>query len=245
MATLKYKLGMYLNAMQYTLGNIMGDFLYQYKSGRFGDITLSTGSPSDLRRGQTYLEEFTPDDVPDRTFVEVTIPINSQFDKTQQILNAKQALTAPQVYSRETIWEMDGDVQDFEMERERIKQDMVEQDPFIIGLDIIAGMWARYESLMARAAMGELNALAQAQALKQYIMLKEMELGVRQGIPQKAGAPGIPPNQMPAEARNSPDQQNAMLGKPPSGVSRRAQTPEERQASKKGVLINPNGQPLL
>ena len=241
MATLKYKLGPYLNAMQLTLGRIMTDFLIQYKTGNFGPITLSTENSSDVKRGMTFLEEFTQKDVPERVYVETTIPITSQFDKTQQILNMRQALNPPQIYSRETLWEMDGDVQDFEVERERIKRDLVEQDPFVISMDIVSALWQRYEVLKLS------NPIA-AEALKKYIFLKEMEIGMRKGAPQtSAGGQGIPPNQMPPEAMASPDVGNAIIGQGPPGLSRRPQTPDERAASKgrKGVLLSPTGQTLM
>ena len=243
MATLKYKLGSYLNAMQYTISRIMTDFLEQYRKGRYGKITLSTGTPADIRRGTCFYEEFSSEDVPDRTYVEVTIPISSQFDKTQQILNARQALQPPQIYSRETIWEMDGDVDDFEVEKERIRNDQVDNDQFMVDLNIIQGMWERYDELKTKNTS---DSNIQAEALKRYIMMKELSMGMRRGIPEKSGGGmGIPSMQMPAEARESPDQLGAMVGKPPSGVNRRKQTPEERAGSQSGMIISPQGKVLI
>jgi len=238
MATLKYKLGPYLNAMQFVLSRVMTDFLYQYKTGNYGKITLSTGSPADLRRGMAYLEEFSTNDVPERIFVEVNIPITSQFDKTQQILNARQALGPPQFLSLETLWEMFEEVDDFEIERERIKQDMVSQDPFIISMDIIQGLWRRYEAV-------KLTNPEYAQALKTYIFMKEMEIGARQGAPTTAQ--GTPSFQRPAEAGSSPDIANAIFRRGPSGLSRRPQTPTEREQSegRRGVLLSPTGESLM
>jgi len=216
-ASLKYKLGPYINAGQNTISRMMTDFFTQYKNGNFGKLTLSTENPSDIKRGMTYMEEFSTKDVPERTYVEVEIPITSQFDRTQKILNAKQALTPPQIYSRETIWEWDNDIQDFEVERERIKQDMVEQDPFIIEMEIIGALWSRYEALRVAG-----KPIA-AEALKKYIMMKEMSAGMRKGIPEKPGAfapPGVSPELMPPEARESPDVLNAITGKPPPSPNR-------------------------
>lgn len=245
MAAIRYKLGPYLNTMQYVISRIMTDFMYQYRTGNFPKVQLNTASLSDLKRGQTFVEEFTKEDIPEATFVEVTIPISSQFDKTQQILNARQALSAPQLLSRKTIWEQDLDIQDTEQELARIREDQLMDDPFIKQIEILEGLRKRVGFYVIQGDM------ATAQALKQYIMSIEMQMGMRQGIPQApgqgGGAPGVPPQQMPAEARNSPDQMNAMVGRGPSGLNRRPQTPEERAAGqgRKGILVSPQGDQLL
>ena len=240
MAAIKYKGGPYLSALQSITSNVHSDLLYQYKRGNFPPITLSTLNPESLKRGMTFIEEFTPDDVPEHIYVEVTIPITSQFDKTQAILNAVQAKNS-QLMSRETLWEEDLDIQDTEQERERIRQDLVDQDPFVLEIEIIEGLYDK----VAKLRLDGKN--AEADALKRYIMMKEQNVGINQGMPVAGGAPGIPPNQMPAEARESPDQLNAMLGKGPSGLNRRPQTAEERAASKgrKGRLVSPSGEVLL
>ena len=236
MAAVKYRVGIHLNAMESIMSHIFTDFLSQYKRGRYGNITLSTEDPHSLRYGLSYLEEFTPDDVPDHCFVEVTIPISSQFDKTQAILNANQALTNG-LLSRETLWETELNIQDAEIEKERIREDMVNRDPFITSIEIIERMWVKVEQYRTQGKTELAN------ALKRYIMLKETEMGMRKGVPEKPG--GIPPQQMPPEMSMSPspDQKRAMLGMPPPGLARRPQTPEER--SKKGILVSPTGEPLL
>jgi hypothetical protein len=241
MAAIKYKLGPYLNALQSITSRVMTDFLYQYKNGNYGKITLSTENPYDLKRGMSYLEEYETSDIPERIFVEVTIPITSQFDKTQAILNSVQAVQSG-LLSRETVWETELDIQDSEQEKERIREDQVSQDPFIRDIEIVERMWNRVEAYQAQGKT------AQAEALKRYIMLKEMNLGMRQGVPEKAGA-GIPPQLSPPEANQSPnpDQRRAMTGVGPPGLNRRTQTPEERAASqgRKGILVSPSGEPLM
>ena len=239
LAAVRYKLGPYLNTLQSITSRVFSDFLFQYKNGRFPPITLSTENPQALKRGMTYIEEYKHDDIPEHTYVEVTIPITSQFDKTQAILNAVQAKNAG-LLSRETLWEKELDIQDTEQERERIRQDQVEEDPFVLDMEIIEGLWAKVERLEVE------NKKRQADALKQYIFLKEQNLGMRKGIPVKPGG-GVPPSQMPPEARESPDQRRAMLGMPPPGLSRRPQTSEERAQSKgrRGILVSPTGETLL
>ena len=225
LAAIKYKLGPYLSGMQYIISGMMSDFLYQYKMGKFEKITLSTENPYDMRRGMTYIEEFSSDDVPESSYIDVTIPISSQFDKTQTILNARQALQPPQLLSRETLWETDMEVQDTEQELQRIRMDQVMEDPFIRQIEIIEAMWRRVETYIANGD------IPKSMALKRYIMGLEMQLGIRQGIPSTPGQPpGVPPNQMPPEMTMSPnpDQLRSMRNIPPPGVNRRTQTPEER-----------------
>ena len=231
LAAVKYKLGPYLNAMQNIISGTLTDHLYQYKQTG-GNISLSTLNPHDLKRGMTYIEEYTPKDVPEHIYVEVTIPITSQFDKTQSILNAKQALTPPQIFSRETLWETELDVQDSEQEYQRIRNDQVLDDPFVQQIDIIEGMWQRVKYYESKGWT------QQAEALKRYIMGMEMQLGMRQGIVQKPGAPGVPPQQSPPEMNQSPnpDQRRAMTGTPPPRPVR----PESE--GRKGILTAPPGQ---
>ncbi len=216
LAAVKYKLGPYLNGMQYIISNMMMDFLYQYKMGKFGKITLSTENPYDLKRGLTYIEEFSTEDIPEVFYVDVSIPITSQFDKTQTILNAKQALSPPQLLSRETLWETELDIQDSEQEYERIRQDQIMEDPFVRQIEIIEGLWRKVEDYTAD------KKTAQADALKRYIQGLEMQLGIRKGVIQSPNTPGIPPNQLPPEMSMSPnpDQLRSMRNIPPPGVNR-------------------------
>jgi len=233
MAAVKYKLGMYLNALQKVTSRVMTDFLYQYKVGGFGKVSLMAENPQDLKRGMAYLEDFTTEDVPKHIYVDVAIPISSQFDKTQAYMNAVQ-VTQAGLMSKETAWEEMLDIQDREQEKQRIRDDQVSADPFIINMEVTERMWARVEYYEAKGDT------IRAEALKRYIMLKEMELGIRQGVPEKVG---VSPSLMPPEARPTPsptpDQRNAMIGKPPPKPNRPV------HEGRKGVLVNPQGQPLM
>ena len=230
MAAIKYKLGPYLNAMQYAVGRVMTDLLYQYRKGNFDKITLSTLNPYDMKRGMTYLEEFSRDDVPERIYVEATIPISSQFDKTQAILNSVQALQSG-LLSRETLWENELEVQDAEQEKQRITEDQVANDPFIRQIEIIMRMHERVEVYKVAGMFAE------AAALERYIAMLETQAGItRPNTGTPANPPGIPPQQRPVEATpQSPDIANAAVGKPPPSPNR----------PKKGILVTPSGQSLM
>lgn len=236
LAAVKYKLGPYLSAMQAITSGVFSDFLFQYKIGKFGKITLSTENPFDLKRGMTYIEEFSTDDVPENIFVEVTIPITSTFDKTQAILNARQSLTPPQLFSRETLWEADLDVQDTEQEYQRIRQDQVLNDPFVMQIEIIEAMWQRYETYLVQG-----NTI-KADALKRYIQGLEMQLGMRQGVVETKSE-GIRPELSPPEARENPDQLNAVLGKGPTSPRRPVTTGASE--GRLGKLVSPSGETLV
>ncbi|MDD4985740.1 MAG: hypothetical protein PHQ43_08130 [Dehalococcoidales bacterium] len=239
MNAIKYRLGPYTNAVNFAISTLMSDFLYLFRTGNSGSITLSTEDPYSLKRGLSFIEEFKPEDVPERIYVEVDIPLQNQFDKTQAILNAVQAIQSG-VLSRETAWETMLDIQDTDQEKQRIQDDMVSNDPFVMGIEIIERMWERVEYYTA------MKMYPQAEALKRYIMIKEMEMGMRQGIPEVPGAPGVPSSQSPPEARRSPDVGRAMLGVGPPGLSRRPQTQEERAASKASPrLVSSSGEALL
>ncbi len=243
MAAIKYKLAPYLNSMQYILSCVITEFLSQYKKGEYPKIVLSTTDPKALQRGQFFVEEFSTDDVPESLYVEVTIPITSAMDKTQQIMFSRQALEPPQLLSRESLWDEILDIQDSEQEYARIIQDETLEMPVVKQIMVIEQLREREKLYRFEGKIPEAN------VLKTYIMNLEMSIGMRQGIPltpQSAG--GVPPNVMPPEMGGmSPDMTRAAKGVPPSGLSRRPQTPEERAESKGrlGRLVSPTGQVLL
>ena len=242
MAAIKYKLGMYLNAMQMVTSRVFSDFLYQYKTGKYGKITLSTENPYDLKRGMAYMEEFESKDVPENIYVEVTIPISSQFDKTQAIMNSVQALQSG-LLSRETLWEEELDIQDSEQEKERIREDQVSNDPFVRQMEILEAMWRKVEMYKLQGDT------IRANALSQYIMQLEMQMGMRQGIPQKAGV-GVSPNIMPPEARPTPqptpDQMRSFTQTPPPSPTRpTTETQAGQNQGRKGILVSPTGKVLM
>ena len=240
LAAIKYKIAPYLNTMQHIEAAIASDFLTQYKRGKFPKISLTTTDPQALRKGMFYVEDFTVGDVPDAVYVEVTNPLTSALDKTQQILFARQALSPPQLLSRETLWDEVLDVQDSEQEYARILQDEILEMPVVKNIMMI-------EQLKKRQLMLESQGkFIEAQALKRYIMMVEMGLGMRQGIPQAPGAPGVSPSVSPPElgaTGSSPDLVRAALGVSTPGLSRRPQTAEER-AESKSRLVGPTGEEI-
>lgn len=231
MAAIKYKLGPYVNAMKFATSRVMSEFLSQYRSGNYDKITLSTTNPYDLKRGMFYLEEFSKQDVPERIYVEVEIPISSQFDKTQAILNAVQAKSAG-LLSRETLWENELDVQDAEQEKQRIIDDEVSADPFVKQLEILMRMRERVEAYKA------VGMLPQAAALEKYILMLEQGAGIIQpNTGSQPAQPGVPPQQRPVEMTpQSPDIKNAMTNTPPTNPA---------SAGRKGILFKPNGEVLM
>lgn len=229
MAAIKYKIGPYLNTMQSTLGKIMSEFLTQYKKGKFPKISLSTTNPTELKKGLFFVEEFSPSDVPASRFVEVTIPITSALDKTQQIIYARQAMDAPQLLSRETLWDEFLDVQDSEQEYARIIQDQMLEMPIVKQIAMIEALRKREDFYRNTGKTAEAN------ALHQYILALEMQLGMRQGIPE-TGKTGIPPQVIPPEMVESPDTGRAALGIPPPSPTRPTKSP---------TLVSPTGETLL
>ncbi len=214
-AAIKYKLAPYLNTMQRVMGNIARDFLEQYRKSKFPGIKLPTVNMQDMKKGLVYVEEFKPEDVPEVTYVDVTIPIVSAIDKTQQILFARQAIQPPQLLSRETLWDEVLDVQDSDQEYARIIQDQILELP-------IMKQFAMIEQLKERIAVMEAEGkTAPAAALRMYVSALEQQLGMGQPGQQQPSKPsGISPNQMPSEAMNSPDMKRAGAGIPPPGVNR-------------------------
>ena len=213
MAAIRYKIAPYLNTMQNVISQIASEFLTQYKKGKFPKITLSTVNPREMMKGLFFVEEFSPADVPDTQYVEVTIPITSAMDKTQQMIYARQAMEPPQLISRETLWDEILDVQDSEQEYARIIQDQMLELPMLKQIEMI-------EQLRERETLyRNIGKIPEANALHQYIMALEMQLGMRQGIPE-TGKTGVPSQVSPPEMGNSPDMQRAATGQPPPSPNR-------------------------
>jgi hypothetical protein len=245
MAAIKYKISPYLITMQNVISKIAGDFLIQFQEGDFKPVKLRTTNPRDIRKGLFFVEEFGKKDVPEYMFIDVTVPITSALDRTQQIIFARQALADPQLISRETLWDEVLDIQDSEQEYIRIMQDQMLNDPMVKQLALL-------EQLRQRADMYRAKGLArEASVIDNYIQSIEMQLGMRQGIIQKPGAPGIAPSGMPPEmsptGQPNPDMLNAAMGQGPPGLNRPPQTPDERAASqgRKGVLVSPRNSNTL
>lgn len=237
MAAIKYKIGPYLNTMQYSISQIATNFLEQYRDGGFPKITLPTFNPKSMKKGMFFAEEFSSKDVPDRTFVDVVIPVTTSLDRTQQILFARQAMEPPQLLSRETLWDEFLDVQDSEQEYARILQDEMLEMPIVKQLGLIEQMRERQRLFETQGRIGE------AQALKRYIMALEMELGMRQGIPTTPNAPNPSPNLSPPEMGQSPDRTRAVMGVPPPGVNRPTAQPEN--VGRRGRVLSPTGEVLI
>lgn len=245
MAAIKYKISPYLITMQNVMAEISRDFLTQFKNGGYDSVKMRVTNPKDVRKGGFFVEEFSKKDVPDYLFIDVTVPITSALDRTQQIIFARQALADPQLISRETLWDEVLDIQDSEQEYARIMQDQMLNDPMVRQLALL-------EQLRQRANLYRYQGRNQeAQVLDNYIQSIEMGLGMRQGIIQKPGAPGVAPSGMPPEmspsGAPSPDMLSAAMGQVPAGLNRPPQTPEERAAGqgRRGVLVSPRTSNLL
>uniref|UniRef100_A0A6M3K0X0 Portal protein n=2 Tax=viral metagenome TaxID=1070528 RepID=A0A6M3K0X0_9ZZZZ len=245
MAAIKYKIAPYLITMQNIMSEISADFLTQYKAGDYKSVKLRTTDPKAVKKGGFFVEEFTKKDVPDYLFIDVTVPITSALDRTQQIIFARQALADPQLISRETLWDEVLDIQDSEQEYARIMQDQMLNDPMVRQLALL-------EQLRQRKNLYEYQGRFQeAQVMDNYIQSIEMSLGMRQGIIAKPGVPGVSPSGMPPEmspsGAPSPDMMGAALGQGPAGLNRPPQTAEQRAASqgRKGVLVSPRNSNLL
>jgi hypothetical protein len=238
LASVRYKLAPYIMSFQQVLADVMTDFLVLYKDGNYPPIKLTAKDPQALKKGMFFVEEFSTKDVPESLYIDVTIPVQAPTDKTQQIQFARQAVADPPVLSLETIWDEILDVQDSEQEYTRLDQDRMMRDPIVMQIAIIEQL--RERELFYRQK-GNIPA---ADALHRYIMQLELQIGMRQGIPQAPGAPGVNPSTMPPEMVNNPDMMAAAMGQGPQGLSRPPQTPEQRMAGQSGQLYGPGGETL-
>ena len=232
LASVRYKIGPYLFILQRLCGRVATELQEQYKKGDgkpFPKVSLTTNNPNEIRKGLFFVEEFSPKDVPDSSFVECTIPITSATDKIQQMLYARQALQPPQLLSRETLWDEMLDVQDSEQEYARIIQDEILEDPIVRRIASIEQLRKRMDAERVKGNMPAAN------ALNRYIMMLELQLGMRQGIPESGVSPNLSPPEFGAAGQPSPDVLGAITGQPP---------PSPNRTRAEGI-VSPGGERLL
>ncbi len=213
LSAIKYKLVPYARVMENMLSRMGTGYVEQFRSGSYGTVKLSTTNADAVRHGQFFVEDFSKKDVPEVTFVEVTVPMNMPIDKNQQILQARQALQKPALMSRETLWDEYLDIQDASQEYDRIIDDEIADMPDIKIMTIIARLEKRLTLEQKAGNMDNVN------------LLKEWLNTIRQRfalLPQpkqtQSGGVTAPPEFVPPEAgitAPSPDMTNAMSGIPP------------------------------
>ena len=123
MAAIRYKAGPYANTLEMVLGKIACELIEQYRDGVFPAVKLATVNPLSQRRGIFFMEEFAKKDIPETTFVKVSIPLTSSMDRMQQIEFARRAMEPPQLLSRERLYDEVLDIQDTDQELARIMDD--------------------------------------------------------------------------------------------------------------------------
>ncbi len=220
MAAIRYKISPYINAMQSLIGDIAVEIINQFREYDSKPVRLMTTDPRGFNKGMFFVEEFKKADIPEVTFIEVTIPLTSALDKTQQIMFARQAMSPPQMLSRETLWDEVLEVQDPEQEYARIIQDQTLEMPIVKTIAIIEGLRKLADSYKEQGKSRE------SQALQKHIQLLEMQAGLRQGMlesPGQGGQPGVSPQTMPPEMGTggvNPDMLRSILGQAPPSPNR-------------------------
>ena len=232
-AAVKHKLRRQILAMTQVTRYVAIEMIRQYSTGKFPKVTLTVENPRRVGKGETFMEEFSPKDIPEVAFVDVEYPLETMVDKAQQITMARQALAPPQLLSRQTLHEDWLGVQDSTLEMDRIENDQMSD---LEGVKIIKAVENLYEAAAAAKAQGRLE---KSNNLFRYAQLLEQQLLPKQ---QPTGAPqpgGMPPEQLPGElgaAGVSPDVLAAMMGKQPTGGTPGART---RGAERRGGLMLP------
>ena len=211
MASVRYKMSPYIVSMEQVLSRLALEFLNMFrKSGKEIELAIP-----EKGHGKFFLESFTRKDIPKITRVEAILDIDSQQDKMQQILAARQALTPPALMSRETLWSDYLDVDDPLLEKQKIGEDMVEAIPAYQAIMAINGL--RKDALV----LGKKGDTEGARVLLGYaqVMLNQLTQQI-QGQQGQGGQGGQEQSGMQGNAgqgfRNgqvSPEQQAAAQGR--------------------------------
>ena len=194
MAAVQYKISPYIKTMEQVLARLCNVFIEEFRlHGKA--LTLSVAR----RPGEFYVEDFTKSDIPIVRFVEVTIPSGTPQDKMQQILTARQALQPPAVLSKQTLWENYMDVEDSQLEMDRILDDQIRELPVVKMLEVVEDLRVRALEAFNAGNQEEARVLnGYAQMILNQLMqgaqgaTQQGAAGGRQGQPFRQGAAPTP-----------------------------------------------------
>ena len=215
MMAVRYKLAPYTNCIQDTLSLVSTEFLHQFKAGG-GKVTLSTVEK--YTKGEFFMEEYMRQDIPEVTYVEVTLPLGTPQDKLQQMLIARQAMQPPALLSRETLWEDLLDIEDYDLEYKRIIKDATGELPAVKMISIIEDLRKRAMDAYNEGRQDDSRVLINyANVLFQQ--LQQGSSGAQGGGQQGQTAPPGTPGRigMPTQGL-TPEQVRAAIGTAQPGV---------------------------
>lgn len=176
-------------------------------------IELLVEKPERRNKGETFIEDFIPDDIPTTSFVDISAPIALPTDKAQQFVLARQAIQQPQLMSRPTLWDELLDVQDYELEYKRIIDDQMMELPVMKTITLI-------ERLRDKAEFYKKQNLPKvADAINRYADQVELTISQPQAEAPSGQAPGMNPEMMSQETAmgGMPDAIKAAIGMKPPG----------------------------
>lgn len=203
LAAVQYKVSPYMLTMQQILGKIFNVFIEEFRR-KGKEVTLSVSD----KHGQFFVEEFAKAEIPKVQFIEVTIPQGTPQDKMQKILTARQALTPPALLSKHSLWEDYLDVEDPQLEDERILQDQVNDLPAVKLLRVV-------DDLRKRAA--EANTAGNAEEARTLMGYAQLIIGqltqqIQGGAQGGGGAYPGSAGQGFRQGRVTPEQERAARG---------------------------------
>ena len=223
-SAVKHKLAPYMNSLQALISQLCAEYMRQFIQLKINKIALVTESSKRRGKGETFIEDYSYKDIPKTSFVEVTIPLALTVDKAQQIMMARQALPPPALLSRPTLWDEFLDVQDAELEYERIIDDKTLELPIMQTITLIEKLKGKAEALRAKG----LN--KGADALDRYAAYLEASLAQQPGqVAQEKTVEANP--ELGMMNRETPEQKRAMMGLPRTGDEGREAMPEGGSAS--------------
>lgn len=213
LSAVRHKLNPYMNDYSGTLSDICLEFLRLFKL-QSKSINLAVEKPERRGKGEFFMEDFDPKDIPVVKYVEVTVPLSLPVDKAQQVVLARQAISDPPLLSRPTLWDEVLDVQDAHLEYERIIEDQLLELPVMKTITLIERLRGKADSYKQQ------DKSAIADSLNRYA--DQLEQSLSQPTSPEATIPkpgGMSPGVLPEEATTGSmaDKMKAMLGKVPTG----------------------------
>ena len=129
-------IGSYKEAMTFVLQEIDRVWLEEYKRGEYEAITIS----GRMRGGETaslFHEDYSPEDVPDCTYIDVTVPLATPSDLVQKMAIARQAKPIGDILDVTTILDEILDIQDPALVQKRLDESRFEESQPMIVLKMV------------------------------------------------------------------------------------------------------------
>lgn len=191
------KIGRYWDAYRYFLGRCLTVTLQQFRSGNFGDVSMTFASAGIGERGGFQRQDFSKDDMPDVTFIEMVGEMALPRDKFSRLQGARMARQDPPILPQLMILDEWIQVDDPMEVMRLIREDELRNEPITKQFEMLRAKILKRAALMAKEDKDDVDR-AEIDFLGRFIDLEFANLS-GQSDANGTGVQGLGQGQLPAE----------------------------------------------